>query len=654
MLMVVDSQSGQPVRRWLGSATAVELAARLRSTALALTPGAPGTPGQEALARASAAESTGDRAAATEALQEALVSTRPGSLDHGQAAEALVLRLSQDGQWAECLYLAREELGRVPPGTALATVVATGLSCALELPESDPGRIAALQPFENRVGALAKDPSIILLADDRSSLFETVVDARKARGDLAGAHATAQAWAEFLEATGAAGRDARGARGVRLPPALGLPRPRRAAARGPDAGAERRGLPPGLQPPGAPGGGATSRCASPPWRWSRHGVAEKRVYGPRTLRVLLTKAEAEAGTGDSHAARVTLARAEKLVAVAPAHPAQRPDDGRHRRQAQGALRARRPRSATRPPGLPRERDGVPRARELARSARARLPLGHRLAGRAEVAAPGLRARRTSRTMGVPQRAAGCAAAAVDPQPVLGIASARPSGAGPHRRTAGRRLLRGRGDAGRCPPAGAASHRRARPRCGRDAPPPRSRSRSCRRCRSRPAPAGRAAPRRCPARRAPAAGAPPRPRRSRRTRRSGPSVDTRRIPRQRAPAPELGHRHVEGHRLEVVRLQHHPHRRPRAAAIARRGDRCASSPSSAGGCGGRGRRRARRGGASPRCAPPPPCGRRWARRRPPAASWASDGLEADHLPPAQRPVERPRGAEEGVALRHGGW
>ena len=60
------------------------------------------------------------------------------------------------------------------PGTSLATLVATGLSCALELAET---RCAAdghaRSALENRVAALARDPSVVLMADDRSSLFET-------------------------------------------------------------------------------------------------------------------------------------------------------------------------------------------------------------------------------------------------------------------------------------------------------------------------------------------------------------------------------------------------------------------------------------------------------------------------------------------------
>jgi tetratricopeptide (TPR) repeat protein len=228
-----------------------------------------------------------------------------------------VLRLSQDAQWAECLYLAREELTRVPPGTALANLLATGLACARELPETDPGRLAALQPFEDRVARLAKDPSVVLLADDRSSLFETVVEARKARGDLAGAHATAQAWSEYLEgqarrAESAAERAAFDS--PRLSAYLALSEPERAL---PMLERSAEDFPDDYNPP-ARLAVALLAMREPARALEEARRAEKRVYGPRTLRVLLTKAEAEARTGDAHAARVTLARAEKLVDSLPA------------------------------------------------------------------------------------------------------------------------------------------------------------------------------------------------------------------------------------------------------------------------------------------------------------------------------------------------
>jgi len=311
-LLVIDPRTGQAVRHWVGSATAVELAARLRSTALALTPGAPGTPAQAALARASAADAIGDHAGATEAYREALAASVPRSLDHGQAVEGLALRLSQDGDPAGCVELSHEELGHVAPGTALATLVATGLSCALELPDDDARRKAALGALEQRVAALARDPSVVLMSDDRSSLFETEEGARRARGDLAGARETAMRWTAFLEseAAGAANPQERAVfDSHRLSAYLALGEPERAI---PMLERSARDFPNDYNPPARLA--VAYLAMRDPW----HALEESRraatlVYGPRTLRVLLVKAEAEARVGDSHAARVTLARAEKVV-----------------------------------------------------------------------------------------------------------------------------------------------------------------------------------------------------------------------------------------------------------------------------------------------------------------------------------------------------
>ena len=316
-LLVIEPQTGQTFRRWIGSATVVELAARLRATALALTPGAPGTPAQDALARASAADATGDHASATEAYRQALAASVPRSLDHAQAVEGLVQRLAQDGDTAGCVELAREELSHVAPGTALATLVATGLSCALELQEKDPRRTAALGALEARVASLARDASVVLMADDRSSLFETEEGARRARGDLAGARDTAVRWTAFLEGEAARATSAE-ARAVfdshRLSAYLALGEPERAI---PMLEESARNFPADYNPPARLA--VAYLAMREPWKALEAARrASSLVYGPRTLRVLLVRAEAEARVGDSHAARVTLARAEKLVNELPA------------------------------------------------------------------------------------------------------------------------------------------------------------------------------------------------------------------------------------------------------------------------------------------------------------------------------------------------
>ena len=315
-LLVIDPRTSQPFRRWVGSATVVELAARLRATALALTPGAPGTPAQEALTRASAADASGDHAAATAAYRDALEASVPRSLDHAQAVEGLVQRLAQDGDPSGCVELAGEELSHVAPGTALATLVATGLSCALELEAVDPRRRAALGALEDRVASLARDPSVVLMADDRSALFEAEEGARRARGDLAGARATALRWTAFLEEE--AGRAATPeARAVfdahRLSAFLALGEPERAI---PMLEQSAHDFPSDYNPPARLA--MAYLAMREPWKALEEARrASSLVYGPRTLRVLLVRAEAEARVGDAHAARVTLARAEKLVNELP-------------------------------------------------------------------------------------------------------------------------------------------------------------------------------------------------------------------------------------------------------------------------------------------------------------------------------------------------
>jgi len=318
-LLVIDPHTGQAFRRWVGSATVVELAARLRATALALTPGAPGTAAQAALARASAADATGDHVAATEAYREALAESVPRSLDHGQAVEGLVQRLAQDGDPSGCVQLSRAELSHVAPGTALATLVATGLSCALELDADDPQRRATLGALEDRVAGLARDSSVVLMADDRSSLFETEEGARRARGDLAGARATALRWTGFLEqeARRATTPEARAVfDSHRLSAYLALGEPEQAI---PMLEQSARDFPRDYNPPARLA--VAYLAMREPWKALEEARrASALVYGPRTLRVLLVRAEAEARVGDSHAARVTLARAEKLVNELP--PAQ--------------------------------------------------------------------------------------------------------------------------------------------------------------------------------------------------------------------------------------------------------------------------------------------------------------------------------------------
>ena len=314
-LLVVDAATGAPLRRWLGSTTTGELISRLTSVDQAQQSG--GDAAQRSMAEGAALVAAGKRAEAAVAYRAAAAASAPGTAEHAQAVELLIMQLSITRQSAECTRTARAELASVPPGTSLATVAGTGLECALRLPASDPERLAAAPVLEAKVVELTRDTTVPMLADDRSGLFETLVEARRDRGDAAGALSAAAEWASYLEAQAAQAKTP-AARAVfdshRLEAYLALGQPQRAVAM---LEQSRKDFPRDYNP--------SARLAlaylamhQPAQALAAAEQAELLVYGPRTLRVLLTKAEAQVALGDKAAAQATLAHADELVASLPA------------------------------------------------------------------------------------------------------------------------------------------------------------------------------------------------------------------------------------------------------------------------------------------------------------------------------------------------
>jgi thioredoxin-like negative regulator of GroEL len=315
-LLVVDPTTGTPLRRWLGSATADEFAVRLDALDTNWRSGGAKDVAQSSLAEGAALVQAGKRAEAAVAYRASAAASAAGTAEHAQAVELLVLQLSHTRQNAECVRTARAELPSLPPGTSLAAVAQTGLECALRLPPADADRQAAFSVLEARVASLSRDLSVPMLADDRSGLFETLVEVRRERGDAAGALVAAGDWATYLEAEAARAKtpDARAVfDSHRLAAYLALGQPERAV---PMLEQSRADFPRDYNP--------AARLAvaylaqhKPAQALGFAEKAEALVYGPRTLRVLLTKAEAQAALGDRAGAKATLARADELVASLP-------------------------------------------------------------------------------------------------------------------------------------------------------------------------------------------------------------------------------------------------------------------------------------------------------------------------------------------------
>jgi len=231
------------------------------------------------------------------------------------AVDASVARASRDGRFAECAATAAREAPRMPPGTALADVLRSGIECAGRL-RDDPSarrRLADLAALGERV---ASDPAQPILADDRSDLFDYVIGAYRslARDDDAGR--LALGWAAFLEDQAARAPTAQ-ARAVfdahRLLAYVAIGEPQRAV---PMLEQSERDFPADYNPPARLGAAylALRRYDDALAACDR---ALDRAYGPRKLRVWSLLADVLVAKGDVAGARAALRAAIEFARGVP-------------------------------------------------------------------------------------------------------------------------------------------------------------------------------------------------------------------------------------------------------------------------------------------------------------------------------------------------
>ena len=224
---------------------------------------------------------------------------------------------------AKCLALARESLPRLSGAPASVMVARSGLDCALGLGKEDASRAAAIAEMEAATRKTVADASLGAAADDVSSSYLSLVQARKDAGDAAGATKDAEAWASFLEAQAAAAKTPE-QRAVfdshRLSAYLELKQPERAI---PMLQASEKDLPDDYNPP--------SRLAvaymamkKPDEALAASNRALPKVAGPRRVQVLQRRSDIFAAKGDAAAAREAL---EQALASAEALPAGQRSEG---------------------------------------------------------------------------------------------------------------------------------------------------------------------------------------------------------------------------------------------------------------------------------------------------------------------------------------
>jgi tetratricopeptide (TPR) repeat protein len=159
-LYVVDPETDKTVLEWVNSATADELVALLGGAKMA---------------------------AAKHAPME--LPTRAAKLE--MDLDALVRAKDSSG----CAALGERELPNVAKGGGRAATLA--LRCAVDVPEAS--REPVLGDLIKRSRAIAADPEEPILADDRSDLYESIVDALKTEKRTDDARTVAMQWAAYLE-----------------------------------------------------------------------------------------------------------------------------------------------------------------------------------------------------------------------------------------------------------------------------------------------------------------------------------------------------------------------------------------------------------------------------------------------------------------------
>jgi Tetratricopeptide repeat len=314
MYFIVDPKTEKVALRWVGGATVPQLQKILADGLVAVKGGGRGV--EEVLARADRFYADADYGKAATQYREALRVAPSNWSRSARATESLLYALYQTKDWVGCAKTARDAFPRLKQTSSAANVAASGLSCALEIPASDPSRADLVKSLADASRELLAPPRKDLAADDISSVYETLASEREAAKDEAGEKRVLQERAAFLEAAAVRAKTPDG-RAVfdshRLGTYLELGEPERAI---PMLQASERDLPRDYNPP--------ARLAAAYRAMKRYDEALAasdralaKAYGPRKLGILQTRADIYKEKGDSAAARRTIEEAVKLAESLP-------------------------------------------------------------------------------------------------------------------------------------------------------------------------------------------------------------------------------------------------------------------------------------------------------------------------------------------------
>jgi tetratricopeptide (TPR) repeat protein len=195
-LFIIDPREEKALVRFAGSATVPQLERLFEDGERAYRGVAQGP--EALLARGDALYGEGKAGEAADVLAQALAEAPPDWSRRGRALESLLVAQWGAQRYEPCARTALAELPRVPRSASWANATTMGLTCALQLPE-DAGSTEGLRSALEEKAREALSPSLEMPADDRSGVYDALVQARAEAEDVDGAKALAGEWLTFLE-----------------------------------------------------------------------------------------------------------------------------------------------------------------------------------------------------------------------------------------------------------------------------------------------------------------------------------------------------------------------------------------------------------------------------------------------------------------------
>jgi tetratricopeptide (TPR) repeat protein len=195
-LFIIDPREEKALVRFAGSATVAQLEKLFEDGERAYHGGAQGP--EALLARGDALYGEGKAAEAADVLAQALAEAPADWSRRGRALESTLIAQYGARRYEACARTALAELPKVPHSASWANAAALGLSCALQVPEGT----ADAQVLRDSLEVKAREalsPDIVMPGDDRSGMYDVLVQARVEAKDEAGAKALAGQWLTFLE-----------------------------------------------------------------------------------------------------------------------------------------------------------------------------------------------------------------------------------------------------------------------------------------------------------------------------------------------------------------------------------------------------------------------------------------------------------------------